>query len=163
MPQSLIRMPETADIPVFKWRIIIRNHKVVSRDGLIGRIVRFASDSDSRGDTLSEFEKYGVSFEAAIEYCAAELEHDSKLLTDVIYWSYGIREIRDEIIQNNWKLIVDLSKRDAGKAIASQYIEKIRSCDNWQQLLDEMKQTSRFTKDMKKIVKMEIEKTCRRV
>ena len=68
--QSLIQLPKTADIIIGMCHITIRNHKVTGDFGLFSDIMNIIVDPDSREYILVEFEKHGISFEAAIECCA---------------------------------------------------------------------------------------------
>ena len=99
-------------------------------------------DTDTR--ILSEFEKYGISYEAAIEECVKDLEYSP------------IRIIHIICNGDIWDVMVSAVKRKVCMAITDQYIDKIRSCGNWQELYDEMHQTSEFQKNMKKKIKEEM-------
>ena len=179
MPQSLTQLPETAEFEIGGWCLVIRDHKVVSDGGLwefINHVV-----NNIRGQSLYQFEKHGISFEAAIEYCAYEYENYAEPLTNLIFWQYNIESYKTDIIRQYLTLrnypfgqyniesyktdsrgsclqnIDDFSKSNAGRKIAAQYIEKIRSCDNWGDLYDEMRLTSRFNKDVKNRIIQELE------
>ena len=150
MTQNLIQLPKEALFEVGKRLITIMDHKVMNRWGLLDTILLIVRSFDSDRQTLYQFEEHKVSFEAAIEYCAAELEHDTDALFCVVYGKYAIQNIRGLGIDKTYYLIEDFSKSVAGRKIAEQLIEKIRSCDNWGELYDEMLYTSKFTKDMRK-------------
>ena len=51
-------------------------------------------------------------------------------------------------VGHDWQIILDSSKSTPGSRIAELYVEKIRGCDDWQELYDEMHPSSRFYKDM---------------
>ena len=138
MPQSLIRMPKNADLKIGGRAIVIQNHKVVSYWSLFHQIVQIARDWENNRQTLAEFEKYGISFEITIEYCVWELENYVNVLAEVLDWQL-----------NNTDVMRRFSKSAAGRKMADMYIEKIRSCDDWGDLYEEMQLTSEFTKDMK--------------
>ena len=154
MPQDLTELPETAKFEIGGWGIIIREHKVVNLKGLFGCIMYITGDQNHDRDTLTRFEEYGISYEAAVEYCIKELECSTIILAEALFWNYHIHEIEK---------ISKIPNNLAMKIIAEQFIEKIRSCDNWGELYDEMCDTSQFTKDMKKRVLGEIEQQCLRV
>ena len=140
MPQSLTQMPKEADFQIGKWPIEIRNHRVTGT-GLFCRIMRLIDDHPSYGNTLYQFEKHGICYEVAIEECARELEGDTKIFEHFIVWQCDIADLDDQT--------VNFSESTAGRKIAEQYIEKIRSCDNWGELYEEMHHTSKFCQDMK--------------
>ena len=84
MPQNLTQLPNEADFTILNWIVIIRDHKVIERGGLTGRIMRIISEPNSTAHALCQLEKYGISYEAAVEYCAHELETRASVLTNVI-------------------------------------------------------------------------------
>ena len=163
MPQSLIQLPETADFYIGGWPITIRNHKVVDVDGgLISRIIDIVHDTMISRGMLDELEKHGISFEAAIEYSVAELEQDAKGLTDVIYSAYHTETVKVDNRYYFWNVNDKFSSSDAGRKITSLFVEKIRSCDNWGELYDEMHLTSEFIQDIKNRIPEEV-KYCPKV
>ena len=164
MPQSLIQLPKTAEFVICGERIRIKDHRFMSSYSYFFKIMSIIKDSKSDSDTLYQFEKHGISYEATIEHCAYELEHDADALFNVIYWIYRIRNITGANINKNWNVIGDFSESGAGGKIAEQIIEKIRSCENWGQLYEEMHPESRFSEDMKKKTRKEmIQQQCRKV
>ena len=144
MPQSLIQMPKDADIMIHGEPIKIRDHKVVSFWSLFVQIIRIAQNWNSNRNTLVEFEKHGISFEIAIEYCAKELEHNAGTLQGVLDMDYTNKDVMSRF-----------SRSEEGRKMADMYIEKIRSCDDWGELYDQMQLTSEFTKDMKSRINMD--------
>ena len=137
MPQSLIQMPKTADFYIKGHIIVIQNHKVVSYWSLFHQIVQIARDWENNRQTLAELEKYGISFEAAIECCAKELD-DPRTLEEVLAWDRSKTDV-----------MRGFSESKEGRKMADMYIEKIRSCDDWGELYDEMQEKSQFSKDIK--------------
>ena len=162
MPQSLTQMPKEASFVIRGWPIRIRDHEVVSDDGLFGEIMHMVKRPNTDRRVLARLEEHKINYETAIEYCARELENNTVILANIINWYYNMGDIEKASWQYNRNIILDFSKMDAGRAIASQFIEKIRSCENWQELYDEMHLTSKFSKDMKKKIIREI-KQCRKV
>ena len=163
MAQNLIGMPKTADFKINGYDITIRDHMILNTDGLFGDIMDMIRSSHTNIDTLCQFEKHGISFETAIEYCAKELEHNAEIFTGVIYWYYNDFEGLKENSDNGfWEPIHAFSKSAAGKAFAEQHIEKIRSCGNWGELHDELKKTSKFSVDMRNRITVEM-KRCLKV
>ena len=163
MPQSLTQLPKTADFKIGGWPIKITDHKIESFDNLFDCMLDIIMDPRSDRQILSEFEKYGVSFEAVIEYCVEELEHDVNMLTNIM-WRGDILEsvFHPSQMLNTWSKCEDFSKSVAGRKIAEIYIEKIRICDNWGELYDEMHPTSEFIKNINNRIVEEL-KQCRRV
>ena len=149
MPQSLIRMPQTAGFDIGGLEIHIWNHEVDDEIGLFGKIIWIVNEIDLGSESLNEFEKHGISFEAAIEECARELEGDTEIFEHFIVWQCDIDDLDDQT--------VNFSESTAGRKIAEQYIEKIRSCDNWGELYDELHHTSRFQQEMYDKMSTELE------
>ena len=162
MPQSLIQLPKEAKFKINGWNVIIHNHKVEnSGTGIFYLIISTIQGSTSDLLTLTSFEKHGVGYESAIEYCAHELEHDVDTLAYVILLNRPIRSKKTNVVKNQCDLVFKFSKSVRGRAIASQYVEKIRSCSNWEDLYDEMQLTSKFQKEMWNRITREI-KQCRK-
>ena len=148
MAQDLTQLPETADFKIGMWPITIRNHKVTDENAMFGSIIWIVNRTDLGRDVLNKFEKHGISYEAVIECCAKELEENPKVLDFFIKWMY--------VIRNSKEPTVGFSKSKRGRFIADQLVEKIRSCDNWGELYDEMQMTSKFQKDMKNRIILEL-------
>ena len=157
MPQSLTRMPKEVSFKFYWHTITIQNHRVVYMGGFFGIIVDTIQSIDSSSQSLYQLEKHGISFEMAIECCAHELEHDVSVLAYNIrnYEMPGLKFSRNS---DGWIPFVDFSKSKKGRAIADQFIEKIRSCSNWEELYDELQLSSQFQKDMKSRIIREIER-----
>ena len=162
MPQSLTQLPKKAGFYIVGWDIIIRNHRVTGM-GLFWDIMRIIRGVNSDRQTLTEFEKHGISFEAAIECCASEMEHDVNMLTNIMWHGDILESVfgTTQMLDTRSKC-EDFSKSMAGRKIAEIYIEKIRICDNWGELYDEFHYTSEFIKDIKNRIVEEL-KQCRRV
>ena len=164
MPQNLIRLPKIADIRFTGRDVTIRNHKVVERGGLTSRIMRITNDQGSNRQTLVEFEKHGINSEMAIEECVRELEEDVNTLAHAVFMYWDREDILKYYTGKKWDDgIFAFTKNKTGRIIADQYIEKIRSCDNWGDLYDELHHTSKFQKYMKKRIKEEMRQQCRKV
>ena len=157
MPQSLIQLPKEADFKIDGRDIEIWDHKFGNDGGLIWHIICIIHSPFSNRETLTELEKHGISFEAVIEYCVTELERDIDIRTHIINWYHNIRNYLECNTTDEWIAIYNFSKSMTGKKIADKLVEKIRSCDNWEELYDELHRDSRFQKDLKKriIGKME--------
>ena len=161
MPQSLTLLPQTGDFEIKGCPITVRDHRVVSNDGLIGEIMYYVNCPDFDGQILYEFEKQGFSFEMAIECCIRELEEDAETFADMISGHYNIVDIRHVYIgRRNW---IAFSKSVAGRTIADQLVEKIRSCENWGELYDEMQRGSKFGKEISNKITVEFKRQCHRV
>ena len=163
MPQNLLGLPENADFSILEWNVIIRDHKVVTGYGLFSDVCRIIQRGRSGKNALYQFEKEGISYEATIEYCIGELENDVIVLADIIERHYSEVRIKDDKgFGKVWKFIVDFSSNGMGRIIACQLVEKIRSCENWNELCDELHMTSQFQKDMKNKIQKEV-KQCHKV
>ena len=163
MPQSLILLPERANIRILGWGIEIREHKVVGWGGLWGRIINIIEDTESHRGTLYQLEKHGLGYEAAIEWCARELEDNAYILAQFIYLNYNTDRIREMVGENVMNIIHVFSKGVTGRKMADQFTEKIRSCENWQELYDELHPASKFNLDMKNKITVELKRQCLRV
>ena len=163
MPQSITQLPMYADFKILRYHFTIRYHKVREVERLFGNIMWIIVDTNSDGQTLRQFEKHGISFETMIEECARELEHDVGVLAWFICLNHNADTIRGpNILENKWSACLNFSKSDAGRNIADQFIEKIRSCDNWDQLYEEIHPQNIFCKNMEKRIIMEL-KQCHKV
>ena len=169
MPQSLTQLPQYVEFEIGACVVKIHDHRVVYLGGLFARIRCVINNEFSHRAMLQQFEKYGVSYEAAIECCAVELEQNAEILAYLIgpemlvdtQKTLGIRPAIS--MKNGWELILDFSESEAGRAIAGQYIDKIRSCDDWGELYDELHVSSRFQKEMENRIKKEVKQQCRKV
>ena len=85
---------------------------------------------------VSELEKAGVSYEAAIEYCIGELEDNTEILERVMWWHYNIQL---GIIERR-----RFSKSVAGRKIADYIIQDMRRCNNWKDLTETMKKSDSY-------------------
>ena len=163
MPQSITQLPKTAEFHIGSCPVTIRDHRVITRGGLTGYIMDIVNKTDTDRNQLYEFEKYGISYEAAIECCAQELEYDTMTLAKAIY-NYLDREGIPYFDEHNYpEAGLRFSECVTGRKIAEQFIEMIRSCDNWEDLYQEMQLTSRFHKDMKGRIKAEVKQQCHKV
>ena len=163
MPQSLIQLPKTAHIKLSAGNISIKDHKV-TKDllgaGLFGLILSAIKNNDWN-NALPQVESCKISFEAFIETCVKEIEDDVKFGFNLL-WNYPT--------DSNWSQQGDFVSGRTGKMIAEQFIEKIRSCENWDELYTEMHPASMFQKEMKnKITRgvkeqidMEMRQQCRK-
>ena len=155
MPQSLIQLPKTAEFVIRGWNVTIENHKIVNDEmGLFSTIIGVVDTSGSNKQTLYQLEKLGISFESAIECCASELELDVNILSEIIWYHIGMQKPASILENEEGKdLFLYFSKSVTGRIIADQYIEKIRSCNNWEELYEELNLKSKFRKDMTKKIR----------
>ena len=156
MPQNTIQLPKNAEFEIDGYGVTIQNHMVTNYGGLFGPIMYIVTCLDLPKNELVKFEKHGISYEAAIECCVLNLEKDAEVLTDLIYHDYDMKRVSKNGTDSNWKDLHIFSKSVAGRKIAGQFTEKIRSCDDWGQLYEEMHHTSKFYKDMKNKIKEEM-------
>ena len=165
MPQSLTRLPENTRFKILGNGITIKNHKIEWTGDLIGEIMYIIESEDTDRNSLYQFEKYGISFEMAIEESVRGLEEDIRVLGYLVYWHLSIFDeigrINDNCIDYT---VMDFSKSVAGRNAAGQYIDAIRNCNDWGELYDLLRVTSKFQKNMEKKNLMEIrEQQCRKV
>ena len=153
MPQNLIRLPKTAEFVMGEYQITIWNHEYTNESGLFTVIMSVSNGWPIQ--TLYLFENNGVSYEALIECCTHELEYNARILAHFINW-YCIDLKYTESVVESTRRTLAFSKSEAGRKIAIQFVEKIRSCGNWDELYDEMKLTGKFGTDIKKKIKEEM-------
>ena len=163
MPQSLTRLPKEAEIGIGNWSVTIQDHKVVGDDGLTLKMIWIVNSPFAYRKTLSEFENWGVSFEAAVEWCAHELENNVKLVLNIIRRMMFLEAKTNLDKCNVDDVILEFSKSGITGRIATLYVDKIRSCENWEELYDTLQQSSKFTKEMNDRIKEEVKLQCRRV
>ena len=165
MPQSLTQLPETANIGIGKTYTTIVNHKVTGyHSGIIGQILSVTKCKKCDRYSLAEFEKHGISFEAAIENSVLDLEDDNPDgLASIVYWKYDIRELGGINQEWNHWACRNFAESAAGRIMAEQLVEKIRSCNNWEELYDELHMSSQFQQDIKSRLVREIRIDCIRV
>ena len=154
MVQSLVRLPENADIKIGRWYVSIKNHRVVTTCGLLGRILGMIDDPDTDIGILSEFEKHGVSYEAVIEECVAEFDRIS-VIKYIMRFVYKFK-MNGVYVEEDQEIFNSFSKSDIGVTLEDKLVDKIRSCRNWDELYNEFHSTSKFSIDLKKIIKEEI-------
>ena len=162
MKQNLIQMPKMAEIQIGSWCGRIRNHEAVFHDSLFIMITNIIRDSSLNWQSLVKFEEHGIGFETAIEECVRELECRAEILARFMYLHYvNTPEFTKTMEGNEWNNTWNFSASETGKKIAWQFIEKIRSCGNWEELHGELNLKSKFYIDMKSRIIMEIQQ-CRR-
>ena len=158
MPQNMIELPQEAEFDIEGFHVVIQNHRVKTYDhSLLGAIIMITRNTSIDVNTLQQFERHGISYEAAVEECAYELENNASALAWVIYWSHDSARIKDATTGNTREEVDIYAASDRGRKIAAQYIEKIRSCDDWQQLYEQLHYNSPFQKEMEGKVLAEIE------
>ena len=161
MPLSLTQMPKQAYIE-FEGEdgetieVAIENYETFSNCGLFYEIMDIVNWLDLGSQILNKFEKHGVSFETAIEYCVEEIEKNTRVRVWLIWWHHPVK-VADDPPGSHWDRINIFLNSATGGAIIEQYIEKIRNCDNWEELYDEFHHTSKFQQDMKSRICKELE------
>ena len=148
MPQSIVRLPESTEIRIPKWDIVIENHRVVSEMGLFGGIGHILDNSREDETTLELFEEGGISYESFIEYCVEELDEEPTTLAYAILRLDGILQTIGSYSDSRFGRIVNFSASEAGRSIAVDIIDKIRDCHNWREFYNELHETGKFQKDM---------------
>ena len=156
MSQSMTQLPKDAKFRMGGWNIKIQDHKVEYPYGLFDCIVDIISDYRSDRQTLYQFEEHGISWEMAIEECIRELEEDTKMFGESTYWHNNKGVTGNKYVDLDSRIA--FSESVAGRKIVRLVVEKIRSCDNWDDLYDEMQLTTKFHKDMRKRINKELKK-----
>ena len=145
MAQSLVQLPETAEISCFGTWLKIENHGVVNNDGLYNWILGSISCGEWN-DVLPQMKQQNISFEAVIETCIEELDdtinfvpivnryHDDDIDKSAIEDATSARDIAMKTFGDKYEAIVEFAWSNAGKELASDIIDKIRDCHNWNEL-----------------------------
>ena len=150
MQQSIVRLPKEDNFEIGGWYIKIQDHKVKYREGLIGMLTLMIGSKSVDRQTLAKFEEYKVSFEAVIEECSNELEDNKIKSAEIIWHHYDITtQSTTTKVETSIRGIYDFSKSEAGRTIINEFIEKIRSCENWKELYDILHPKNKFIRDMK--------------
>ena len=163
MPQDLTQLPAEAEFTIGGWIVKIQDHKCANDSSLFCIIVSNIYNQYFGRQTLRQFEEHGISFETVVENCVVELEGDTNTLTRAISWHSFINGTEYSPLETNWNKIRNFSRGVAGRAVADQLVEKIRSCNNWEELYDELHLTSKFNKALVSRVKREMKQQCRKV
>ena len=153
MPQSLIQLPKEADIIIGECEVRIKNHKVDNSTSIMEVISDIVCSSPDNRNILSEFEKHGISFETAIENCVEDLEEKPYILGYITWHNLLYIHEKEEKMWNMRARGLKFSESEAGRTVAGIYVEKIRSCNNWEELHDELNPNSKFSRDMAKHIK----------
>ena len=150
MAQSLTRLPKTAEFSIQRIHVKINDHKMEPHTDLLDIIMNINKDEFSDRNTLSQFEKHGISWKMAVEQCVKEMQYDTDVLGWIIFWNVNISTSKVALKNYDDKITCAFSKSVAGRHIATQFIEEIRRCNNWGELHDQMHWKSRFGKDVEK-------------
>ena len=162
MPQSLIQLPKDAEFEIEEWCIKIEDHQMMYGAGLFTVMMDIVKGGYSHRNTLYQFEKHGISFEAAIECCVRELEYDTDAFIDFIrQYCDGMKYMGS--VADSLRGCGAFSESEIGRKIATQFVEKIRSCDDWDEFCTEMSQKSKFITYIKKKIKEEMRQQCRKI
>ena len=131
MPQDMTRLPQTTYFRILGAGMTIRNHKIIHRNGgLITWMMDLINDPSSNRDILTEFEKHGISFEAAVEQCVRELEDCAEPLAHCFARYPPFKRIK--ILKGAARMytFIEFQKSMSGRKIAESFVDKIRSCEN---------------------------------
>ena len=148
MAQFLIQLPKEASFEIEGLYTSIKDHRVVNGN-LCDMIMHMVKLPYSDRQTLYKLEKHGITFEAAIECCVTEMENIVWVLVNAIGWDYTYWENERDTLKN-------FSESAAGRTMAGQYVDKIRSCSSWDELHDEFNQKSKFQQEIIKKIRMEV-------
>ena len=163
MVQSIARLPESAK-GIFRYHHLeIKNHVVYTLYGLFFFTVLIIRNEDKK-KIVDWFKSNHVSFEAVIEQCIQELEDDHPAarlnMIEAHYpWSHSneLGFFNVEQWGGAWgKIISQFSKTSAGRWIADQYVEKLRTCRNWNMFTDTLDMKGVFQQEMKQKIREEI-------
>ena len=145
MPQSLVYLPKAAEITGDGWGIRIKDHRVVDHTSLFLWMCRIIQDNHGV-DVVSEFEKHGITYEIFTEYVVSELEVNINVFERLIWFHINIFE--------NIDTCSEFAASREGSKIIDEFVEKIRSCDNWTEFIEAMKLRGSFIKEITEKVKI---------
>ena len=157
MTQSIVGFPESADFEICGHIIKIRFHKIIHHGGFFALALNILADSDANRQTLAEFEGHGISYESFIECCITELEENPETFARIINWiDHTSQQVIPLHSAGKWDHVLLFSQSSRGMEMAEEFEEKIRNYENWGEFYDDLKPASKFIKEMKKHLKMEI-------
>ena len=127
--QNIVQMPLLTEIRVGNRLLHLKivNHKVVYPGGLLRWSMEAIRDNNWNYATC-EMEKHGISFEAFIEYCVMELDSADGMQSVCIFGGYH--------------------KTYTGGHVSEMHIANIRRCDNWEELIDVIKNIEQFPENI---------------
>ena len=98
MPQNLIQLPKSACIENGGWFLFIENHEVLG-DNMFTWILYHIVSGTYSSQAVPEMEKCKISYEAVIEECVWELEHNPEIIGWIINWHYSIVEYSKKSVE----------------------------------------------------------------
>ena len=122
MAQSIVELPESANIFIGVFRLLIINHKVTHPAFLILWAIRTFSGSDWK-NTVTQLMESGVNYEAFIETCASELDSNSLVVSHLLSHYNPARQERSNYVA--------FSQSINGVNIGNEILENIRDCGDW--------------------------------
>ena len=147
MKQSLLRLPETADIRMSPYDIQISDHQITC--GHLFNTMLWMTNCHSCEEVQAEMEKNGISFEILVECCVQEMECYPLVLREIIRCRYHNNMI-------GFEQMVQFSKSTTGRKIADILERKIRECDSVREIRDIFDEQSKFHNIMKNSIECEI-------
>ena len=153
MPQSLTRLPEAVHIRIGIWEIEIVNYKIKKGKSFLGFMMDIIASYNWK-EFVDEMQKHGISYESVIETCAEEIEHNNGVFANIAAFHYKALKTHDDS-----KIF---SKSVAGRRIADEIIERMRQCENWQELYSIMIKESETSKDIRNKIVKEWDMQCKK-
>ena len=150
MEQNIVRLPETAEINIDNSWLIIENHKVKKGMQLFIWMQGLAKNEEQY-ETLDEFEKWGITYEAFIEQCVMELEEDSVVFQTMENWEYCDNYTNDRVR-------LDVANTPAAAEIISDMVDHIRDCNDWEDFFELINPESDFSTYIAEELKFEARK-----
>ena len=169
MVQSLTMLPETAEIRLHGFTLKIQNHEIRKGISMAYFMMVATRHEHLWSEIIRDMERQKITYEAAVEQCVAEIESDHCILEAIFYWHYNIvknakfmayKAKHGKRHDDVTAITTRISKSPAGRIIATWFVEKIRSCENWQEFYTEMKRESDFNRYTKSWVMREAKKQC---
>ena len=147
MVQSITALPANTEIIIGRWRLLIKNHKVVSFYGMIYWFleVTHAGDWDK---AVLKLKENNISFHSVIETCATELEDDPEAFQHFIDYYYADTPY--------WDMACKFISTPAGADLTSYTIDKIRDCADWGELNYMMDWDAGFNKHLNDVIRKQV-------
>ena len=140
--KPLVGLPRTAMIKGKWFKIVVENHQVVNKCGLMAAMMDMIS-GDYHGQKRSlQMKSQGFKLDAVIEECIKNIR-DPKIFSQILWRINGYKDNDVALIQN-------------GMPIARYIENRVRATKNWRSLYSMMSRQSPFVKHMLKAEPAEI-------
>ena len=138
--EKIVTLPKTAHIKCNTCNgLKIVNHRVENRQSFLGWMCNGVHDWDT---VLPQLIRQGFHFGAVIDECISDLQDVTKF-AHVINWTHGYSSDYSKMF----------SKSMAGRRLATEFIQKLLACKNWNDLHNVINPDGDFQKYMSRKAK----------